>query len=60
MILYTWAVWQNNRLVGYVESSSEWNAIRLAHSKYGSCLYVERCLMGVGPKTKEKICQIGA
>lgn len=60
MILYTWAVWQNNRLVGYVESSSEWNAIRLAHSKYGSCLYVERCLFGVGPKTKEKICQIGA
>lgn len=60
MILYTWAVWQNNRLVGYVESSSEWNAIRLAHSKYGSCLYVERCLFGVGPKTKEKEWQIGA
>ncbi len=38
---YTWAVWQNNRLVGYVKSPSEWDAIRLAHSNYGSCLYVE-------------------
>ena len=27
---YTWAVWQRNRLVGYVIAASEWNAIRSA------------------------------
>jgi hypothetical protein len=41
---YLWAVWQHNRLVGYVQSFSEWDAIRYAHSKYGHGLYVERCL----------------
>ena len=51
---YTWAVWKNNRLVGYVKSPSEWDAIRLAHSNYGSCLYVERCLAGVCPKNLQE------
>ena len=48
-MVYTWAVWKNNRLVGYVKSVSEWDAIRLAHSKYGMSLYVERCLEHVSP-----------
>jgi len=42
---YTWAVWQRNRLVGYVIAVSEWDAIRSAHTKYGNGLYVERCLV---------------
>lgn len=47
-MVYTWAVWKDNRLVGYVRSYSEWDAIRLAHSQYGIGLYVERCLEHVG------------
>lgn len=43
-MVYTWAVWKDNRLVGYVRSYSEWDAIRIANSKYGIRLYVERCL----------------
>lgn len=47
-MVYTWAVWKNNRLVGYVKSVSEWDAIRAAHAKYGTGLYVERCLERIG------------
>lgn len=47
-MVYTWAVWKNNRLVGYVTAASEWDAIRSAHTKYGNGLYVERCLEHVG------------
>ncbi len=47
-MVYTWAVWKNNRLVGYVTAASEWDAIRSANTKYGTRLYVERCLEHVG------------
>lgn len=39
---YTWVVWKNNRLVGYVEAYSEWDAYRIASKNYGSHFYLER------------------
>jgi hypothetical protein len=39
---YTWMVWQNNRLVGYVTAYSEWEAYSRAASMFGSNFYVER------------------
>jgi hypothetical protein len=43
---YVWAVWSNNRLVGYVRSPSEWDALRLAKEKFGSYTFVERSWLG--------------
>ena len=42
MIEYTWMVWQNNRLVGYVMAFSEWEAYRKAADMFGSHFYIER------------------
>jgi CMP-N-acetylneuraminic acid synthetase len=42
MIEYTWMVWQNNRLVGYVTAFSEWEAYATAAKMFGSNFYVER------------------
>jgi len=42
MIEYTWMVWQNNRLVGYVVAYSEWEAYAKASKKFGSNFYIER------------------
>lgn len=39
---YTWAVIQDCRMVGYVVSYSEYEAMKLATKKYGSRLFVER------------------
>ncbi len=39
---YSWAVWKNNRLAGYVVAYSEWDAYRIAKSKYLSNFYLER------------------
>jgi len=39
---YTWMVWQRNRLVGYVEAFSEWEAYAKAAKQYGSEFYIER------------------
>jgi hypothetical protein len=39
---YVWAVWKNNRLAGYVESSSSIEALRIAQEKYGRDIYVIR------------------
>lgn len=39
---YTWMVWKNNRLVGYVVAFSEWDAYAKATKHYGSNLYVEK------------------
>ena len=41
---YTWMVWQNNRLIGYVVAYSEWEAYAKASQKYGSHFYIERHL----------------
>lgn len=42
MVEYTWMVWQNNRLVGYVTAYSEWAAYAKAAKMFGSNFYVER------------------
>lgn len=42
MIEYTWMVWQNNRLVGYVLAYSEWEAYAKAAKMFGSYFYIER------------------
>lgn len=39
---YTWVVWKNNRLVGYVVAISEWEAYKLASKEYTSNFYLER------------------
>jgi hypothetical protein len=43
---YIWAVWKDNRLVGYVRSPSEWDALRLAKEKFGSYTFVEHSWLG--------------
>lgn len=45
MKLYTWAVVQDCRIVGYVKAYSEWDAMRFASMKYGERLFVERTLL---------------
>jgi hypothetical protein len=44
--MYTWAVVQDCRLVGYVRAYSEWDAMKMAEMKYGSRLFVERVYLG--------------
>lgn len=46
MQLYTWAVVQDCRIVGYVRAYSEWDAVKFAEMKYGSRLFVERVYLG--------------
>jgi len=42
MIEYTWVVWKNCRLVGYVKSFSELNALEKAKKEFGDSLFIER------------------
>jgi hypothetical protein len=51
MIEYTWMVWQNNRLVGYVTAFSEWEAYAIAAKMFGSNFYVERPYYQIKEKT---------
>jgi len=46
LTLYTWAVVQDCRIVGYVRAYSEWDAIKAANTKYGERLFVERVYLG--------------
>jgi hypothetical protein len=46
MTLYTWAVVQDCRIVGYVRAYSELDAMKMAETKYGSRLFVERVYLG--------------
>ena len=46
MKLYTWAVMQDCRIVGYIRAYSEWDAIKMAEKKYGGRLFVERTYLG--------------
>lgn len=48
--MYSWQVWKNNRLVGYVLAVSEWEAYRKATDKYGNNLYVYRMHTANGEK----------
>lgn len=54
MQLYTWAVVQDCRIVGYVRAYSEWDAVRMAEQKYGNRLFVERVYLGdwIGEKNE--------
>jgi len=42
MPLYTWYVWQNNRLVGYVTAYGQWDALRSAKIRFGEGVFIER------------------
>lgn len=46
MTLYTWAVVKECRIVGYVKAYSEWDALKMANTKYGQQLFVERTYLG--------------
>lgn len=46
MNLYTWAVWKECRLVGYVKAYSEYSAIQQAAKEYGSRFFLERTMIG--------------
>ena len=48
---YTWLVWQNNRLVGYVTAYSEWDAYAKASKMFGSHFYIERRFLDTQEKT---------
>jgi len=50
VVMYSWQVWKNNRLVGYVLAVSEWEAYRKATDKYGNNLYVYRMHTANGEK----------
>ena len=41
---YTWRVWKNNRIAGYVSSYSEWDAVKFARMKFGCEVWVEKQL----------------
>lgn len=43
---YTWAVWKNCRLAGYVRSYSETEALRKAKEQFGDNLFIERVALG--------------
>lgn len=42
MVEYTWAVWKDCRLVGYIKAFGEIEALRKANELYGSRVFVER------------------
>lgn len=42
---YTWRVFQHNRFVGYVHSSSANHAYLIAKEKYGDYIWVERVMV---------------
>jgi hypothetical protein len=43
--MYTWKVWQNNRVVGYVQSQSGWDAYLRANKQFGQFVVVERIVL---------------
>lgn len=42
MKMYSWAVWKNARLVGYVTAYGEWDALRYAKTKFGENIFLVR------------------
>lgn len=46
IISYNWAVHKNCRIVGYVRSPSEMDAIRKAKEKFGKDIFIERTWLG--------------
>ena len=39
---YTWRVFSHNKFAGYVVASSEFDAMKKAHAKYGNYVWIER------------------
>lgn len=39
---YTWRVWVNNKLSGYIVAFSEFDAMRKAQEKFGKNIWIER------------------
>lgn len=46
MVEYTWAVWKDCRLSGYVRAFSEMDALKRAQEKFGQNLFIERVVLG--------------
>lgn len=46
ILSYNWAVWENCRMVGYVRSPSEMDALRKAKEKFGNNVFIERTWLG--------------
>ena len=49
MKMYSWAVWKNCRIVGYVEAYSEYDANIKAVNKYGRDIFLERSIVSANP-----------
>lgn len=49
MKMYSWAVWKNCRIVGYVEAYSEYDANLKATAKYGRDIFLERSIVSANP-----------
>lgn len=49
MQMYSWAVWKNCRIAGYVEAYSEYDAYIKANNKYGCDIFLERSLVSANP-----------
>ena len=45
MQMYSWAVWKNCRMVGYVEAYSEYDANLKATRQYGRDIFLERSVV---------------
>lgn len=47
-MIYNWGVWVNNKIIGYVKSESETNALKLAKDKLakGMPFFIERSYLG--------------
>jgi hypothetical protein len=46
IITYVWAVHRDCRIVGYVKSPSEIDAMRKAKEKFGQNIFIERTWLG--------------
>ena len=49
MQMYSWTVWKNCRIVGYVEAYSEYDANLKATTKYGRDIFLERSVVSANP-----------
>ncbi len=48
IMTYNWGVWVNNKIIGYVRSQSEFDAIKLAKEKLAknNQFFIERTYLG--------------
>ena len=49
MQMYSWTVWKNCRIVGYVEAYSEYDANLKATRQYGRDIFLERSVVSANP-----------